>query len=96
MIIHKFKVKKKKEISFKTLINPLTYDVSVSTVLFFAISPLFCTVYTFRKGRHMRRFTGLSLIVVQQHSRHLLVASIGAAATRFTAVAAKGAFLSLS
>ena len=43
----------------------------------------------------MRRFTGLYLIVVQQHSRHLLVASIGAAATGFTAVAARVAFLSL-
>lgn len=48
----------------------------------------------------MRRFTGLSPIVAQQHSRHLLVASSGAAATGATAVAAvagaNGAFLSLS
>ena len=67
---------------------------------FFTISPLFCTVYPIRKGRHMRRFTGLSPIVAQQHSRHLLVASSGAAATGATAVAAvagvNGAFLSLS
>ena len=35
----------------------------------------------------MRRFTGLFLIVVQQHSRHLLVASLGAATTGATAIA---------
>lgn len=50
----------------------------------------------------MKRFTGLSLTVVQQHFRHLLVASKGAAATGATAVAvvtkaeANGAFLNLS
>ena len=48
----------------------------------------------------MRRSAGLSLIVVQQHSRHLLVASLGAATTGAAAVAvvtgANGAFLSLS
>ena len=50
----------------------------------------------------MRRFTGLFLIVVQQHSRHLLVASLGAATTGAAATAvvagagSSGAFLSLS
>ena len=71
----------------------------VSTVLFYNQFPV-CTVYPFRTGRHMRRFTGLFLIVVQLHSRHPLVASLGAATTGATAVAVvtgvNGASLSLS
>ena len=93
MIIHKFKVKKKKEISFKTLINPLTYYVSFYAA-FLQLVPCLYSV-PFRTGRHKTQFTGLFLIVVQQHSRHLLVASIEAAATGFTAAAARVAFLSL-
>ena len=98
MIIHKFKVKKKKEISFKTLINPLTYYVSFYGAFLQSVPCLYSV--PFRTGRHMTQFTGLFLIVVQQHSRHPLVASLGAATTVATAIAvvagANDASLSLS